>query len=137
MDDLTKTIIRIHHWVSHGLDHLQDYQKAADVLIQAGQEEAAAEMRRVVELEREATTHINRAADILGPPPQAGSDQGHVHSHPHAPDHDHVHDHEHTHGPDQAHSHEHAHPHDHPHDHDQAHDHDHEHAHDHDHHHRH
>jgi len=88
VDDLQKTIIRIHHWVGHGADHLRDYQRAAEILEKTGQAEAAAEMRRVIELEEEAAAHMKRAAEIVGPVPHTG---GHDHGH----DHHHGHDHDH------------------------------------------
>lgn len=95
MDDLQKTIIRIHHWVGHGADHLRDYQQAAEILDAAGQTEAAAEMRRVVELETQAAAHTKRAAEIVGPPPKVGQKAGHDHGHDHNHHHGHGHDHDH------------------------------------------
>lgn len=84
MDEMDKAVIRVHHWVSHGQDHIDDYRRMAEFLTQAGRPEAAAELFRVVELEERAAGHMKRAAELLGEPKVvAGHDHGHGHGHSH------------------------------------------------------
>ena len=84
MDELDKAVIRVHHWVGHGRDHIDDYRRMAEYLKGAGRTEAAEELDRVVELEQRAAAHMRRAAELLGPPKHApGHDHDHGHGHRH------------------------------------------------------
>jgi len=124
MDVVSKSTIRLVHWIEHNIEHLKSYSEVADTLEKEGSVAAAKKMRDAMQLVRAANLLFEEALDSLKP------ESSHDHSrdssssaqgHPREYRHEHMHKHviEHTH--DRDHIHEHSHVDSHPDDHEHAH----------------
>ncbi len=116
MDEVTKCVIRLTHWLDHNIEHLKGYEEVANRLAENGLTAAAQKVQEAIKSVLHANDLFAEALkDLHKDIPEALQPQRAVHTHPH----EHTHTHEHTH------QHEHPHPHDglaeHSHDHDHDH----------------
>ena len=102
MNELTKSIIRMRHWLDHNFEHLKGYEEVAKRLTEEGMVAAAQKVQEAINLVYSANDLFSQALDLLlkEGPAESVLQQG-IHSHPH----EHKHSHEHVH----LHQHPHAH----------------------------
>ena len=97
MNTLEKSRIRLRHWIDHNADHLEGYREVAKVLDTEGAGEAAARIRKGIELMEHADEELEAALKLL---PEHEASHGTVpvqHDHTHTDVHDHSHSHHHSH----------------------------------------
>ncbi len=63
--DLEKAIKRVEHWLHHMEDHIGDYENFAGFLKDLGNQDAAKEVMRVADLEKEAKACLEKALKAL------------------------------------------------------------------------
>lgn len=112
MDAITKSSIRLAHWLDHNLEHLKGYAEVAESLDKVGRIEAARTMRDAMRLIQEANLLFEKALDSLRTEP---STEHSLDAKPHQHEHFHRHSHEHPHTHTFEHRHEHHHDHEHDH----------------------
>lgn len=120
MDAVSKSSIRLVHWIEHNMEHLKSYAEVAETLEKEGSVEAAKKMKDAMQLIKEANLLFEQALDSLGTnpchdhsregaPPEHGHPQKHIHKHIVEHTHQHDHTHEHCCGESPAHGHDHEH----------------------------
>ncbi|MGB9618534.1 MAG: hypothetical protein ACPL7J_14535 [Desulfomonilaceae bacterium] len=131
MDEVTKCVIRLTHWLDHNIEHLKGYEEVAARLTENGMTVAAQKVQEAITLVLQANDLFSQAlAELRKEVPEALPSHGPVHSHPHEHKHthEHTHQHEHPHTHDGLGEHTHEHDHDHPAHHHDSHDHVHTHS---------
>lgn len=85
MDDKQKSAIRLDHWIEHNREHMKGYAEVADVLENVGEQDAARNIRRAMELMAEANDEFGKALDDLKSKiePVDRTSHGHDHDHHH------------------------------------------------------
>ena len=65
MDFVEKTKIRLEHWITHNDHHHEEYNLFAEQLEQAGKEESARAIRKMIELSTQSTECLRDALENL------------------------------------------------------------------------
>ena len=65
MDFVEKTKIRLEHWITHNDHHHEEYNLFAEQLEQAGKEESARAIRKMIELSAQSTECLRDALKNL------------------------------------------------------------------------
>ncbi len=66
MEFKEKARIRLEHWIDHSDHHLEDYERFAEQLEDAGLSESAGYIREMMDLEEKATACLKEALRALG-----------------------------------------------------------------------
>lgn len=66
MEFKEKARIRLEHWIDHSDHHLEDYERFAEQLEDAGFSESAGYIREMMDLEEKATACLKEALRALG-----------------------------------------------------------------------
>jgi len=66
MDFVEKTKIRFEHWITHNNHHQEEYQLVMEQLQEAGEQESADHIRKMMELTAKSTECLHNALKALG-----------------------------------------------------------------------
>lgn len=95
MDDVEKSRIRMSHWIEHNIDHLHGYNEVAEILEKSGHPDAAAMIRRGIDLIQAANKEFQQAMVALK---ERFCNHSQPESESHSHEHDLAHKHPHSHG---------------------------------------
>ena len=65
MEFIEKAKVRLEHWISHNEHHEEEYEDFARQLENAGQDEAAGHIRKMMEFTRQGTDCLRKSVDAI------------------------------------------------------------------------
>ena len=66
MDFVEKARIRLEHWITHNVNHQEEYELFMEQLQDAGKQESANHIREMIELAAKSTHCLRNALNALG-----------------------------------------------------------------------